>query len=237
MDKDNFNKIALNTSRHVLVEFYAPWCGHCKNLAPIYEKVGKAFANEPSCVVAKMDATENEAVAKEYNIGGYPTIKFFAADGKEKPEDFDKGRALDDFVAYLNEKCGTHRLSDGRLSEEAGKISALTGVVKKLAKAASKDEKKKMAKELGKAGQKFLESNPLHPYAPKVISYYEKVLGKIIEKGTEYLKKESERLGRLLAKNEKEENLVPEKVDDLTLRRNVLSAYLAALKTDGHDEL
>lgn len=45
---DNFDKIVMDPTKDVLVEFYAPWCGHCKSLAPIYEKVAATYAGEPN---------------------------------------------------------------------------------------------------------------------------------------------------------------------------------------------
>eukprot|EP00292_Cryptomonas_paramecium_P033832 CAMPEP_0113723452 /NCGR_PEP_ID=MMETSP0038_2-20120614/38431_1 /TAXON_ID=2898 /ORGANISM="Cryptomonas paramecium" /LENGTH=176 /DNA_ID=CAMNT_0000653043 /DNA_START=14 /DNA_END=540 /DNA_ORIENTATION=+ /assembly_acc=CAM_ASM_000170 len=69
---------AIASNKFLLVEFYAPWCGHCKNLVPVYAEAAKALASsEPRVTLAKLDGTQNEAVMKSYNIQGFPTLKWF----------------------------------------------------------------------------------------------------------------------------------------------------------------
>jgi protein disulfide-isomerase A3 len=57
---ENFDEEVLNNDDDVLIEFYAPWCGHCKNLVPIYDELGEKVKNEPKLRIAKIDATANE---------------------------------------------------------------------------------------------------------------------------------------------------------------------------------
>jgi len=78
-----FNEIVLDTSKDVFVEIYAPWCGHCKALAPTWIDLGIAYAGS-DVVIAKMDATVNH-VEKKYGAGGYPTLMFFKKNDKDHP--------------------------------------------------------------------------------------------------------------------------------------------------------
>lgn len=55
----SFKDIVLNTEQEVLVEFYAPWCGHCKTLAPHFDEAARRIADNPNIVIAKVDSTEN----------------------------------------------------------------------------------------------------------------------------------------------------------------------------------
>ncbi|XP_078367966.1 uncharacterized protein LOC144651821 [Oculina patagonica] len=121
LDSSNFDLVALDTTKDVLVEFYAPWCGQCKNLAPTYERVGNAFKNEPNCIVARVDADKERVLGEKYDISGYPTIKFFPKDNKYG-EEYSGGRSEQDFIDFLNEKCNTNRISGGAVNMQAGRI-------------------------------------------------------------------------------------------------------------------
>jgi len=95
--------MVLTNTKDVLVEFYAPWCGHCKSLAPIYEKLGEHFKDNENILIAQMDATAND-VDPIYDVRGFPTIKFFPGFSKgETPNDYQGERTLEAFVQFLND--------------------------------------------------------------------------------------------------------------------------------------
>jgi protein disulfide-isomerase-like protein len=105
----NFKAVALDESKDVLVEFYAPWCGHCKNLAPIYSELAKEVSGQSDIVIAKVDATVHKKVASKFGIRGFPTIKLFPK-GSQKPKEYNGGRTKSEFLKFL----GVGAKADGK---------------------------------------------------------------------------------------------------------------------------
>jgi len=94
----NFNDVAMDTAKDVLVEFYAPWCGHCKSLEPIYNQLGEKFKDSADVVVAKMDSTANEV--EQVKVQGFPTLKLFKK-GDNKIIDYNGERTLEGLSKFL----------------------------------------------------------------------------------------------------------------------------------------
>ncbi|KAL2549492.1 Protein disulfide isomerase-like 1-3 [Forsythia ovata] len=97
---NNFDEIVLDESKDVLLEIYAPWCGHCEALEPIYNKLGKHLRGIDSLVIAKMDGTTNEHPRAKSD--GFPTLLFFPAGNKSfDPITVDTDRTVVAFYKFL----------------------------------------------------------------------------------------------------------------------------------------
>ena len=111
----NFDELVTKSKKDVLIEFYAPWCGHCKSLAPKYDELGEKMTGEEVEIV-KMDATAND-VPPAYSVSGFPTLYWLPSDTKT-PESYQGGREVDDFVKFISKKAVKELKSFDRKGKE-----------------------------------------------------------------------------------------------------------------------
>lgn len=113
----NYNDIVLDDTKDVLIEFYAPWCGHCKSLAPKYEELAALYGKsefKDQVVIAKVDATANDVPDE---IQGFPTIKLYPAGNKEEAVTYSGSRTVEDLIKFIAEN-GKYKASVSEEVEE-----------------------------------------------------------------------------------------------------------------------
>ena len=96
-----FNKLVVDSDDEVFVKFHAPWCGHCKKMAPDWEQLAAELQHVSGLVIAEFDATLNEVDGLE--VQGFPTLKFYALGQKSEPIPYDDERDIDHFRSFLKE--------------------------------------------------------------------------------------------------------------------------------------
>lgn len=119
----NFNEIVNENGKDTLIEFYAPWCGHCKKLTPIYDELGEIMKDEDVEIV-KIDASNND-VPPPYKVSGYPTLYWAPKDDKKNPRVYEGGRELNDFIKYIAEHSTKELKKYNRKGKETGKKTEL----------------------------------------------------------------------------------------------------------------
>lgn len=129
------------SEKDVLVEFYAPWCGHCKRLEPVLESMARRLQHVKSLTIAKMDATAND-VPPEYKVGrspsppslslsllsqveGFPTLYFKRSGANSSPVPLQGGRAEADMIVAMAALAG-----DSHAALEAEKAKDLASAAK-----------------------------------------------------------------------------------------------------------
>ena len=86
------------------MEFFAPWCGHCKNLAPEWARAATELKGKVK--LGALDATVHQSAAQRFGVRGYPTIKFFGKHSRTESDaaDYDGGRTSGDIVQWALNK-------------------------------------------------------------------------------------------------------------------------------------
>lgn len=109
---DNFEQLVIDNDKDVFVEFYAPHCGHCKNLAPKYEQLGSLYFGKEDygskVTIAKFDCMAND-LPPGLDIQGFPTLKLYPAKHKHDPADYTGDRSVEDMAKFVKEH-GHHRV-------------------------------------------------------------------------------------------------------------------------------
>ena len=90
------------------VKFFAPWCGHCKRLAPTWDDLGKKFLSKESVQIAKVDCTveASKELCNEQEVDGFPTLLLYR-DGKKLSE-YNGSRSLDDLYEFVMNHLKSH---------------------------------------------------------------------------------------------------------------------------------
>lgn len=214
---ENFQEVTTS-GRGVLVEFYAPWCGHCKQLTPIYEELAKVFEGDSkSVVIAKVDATAENEIGEMHKIEGFPTIKWFPP-SSGTPMDYPGGRQLEDMVDFINSQLPSlQRSYDGGLKPTAGRYAAFDAMLFE----AGYDINQELLTSFNTivAG---LKGDDL-----VIAKVYTKILEKIIEKGPDYIDTESARVRKLSSS----EKLKAADKTKFLLKLNALKAFSADTST------
>ncbi|KAF5864430.1 protein disulfide-isomerase precursor [Aspergillus alliaceus] len=110
----SYKDLVIDNEKDVLLEFYAPWCGHCKALAPKYEELAGLYSNIPEVTIAKIDATANDVPD---SITGFPTIKLYPAGAKDSPVEYEGPRTVEDLANFVKEN-GKHKIDIGSKEEQ-----------------------------------------------------------------------------------------------------------------------
>lgn len=207
---DNYKDILESGKQSVLVEFYAPWCGHCKTLAPEMKILGAAYLNEPSLAnrvtIAKVNADEWHELGSTYGVQGFPTIMWIPRGGKAvDARQYDGPRTAVGMMEYIKEQ----------LKKDAAyaRVSELTDIAQKVAKAAQGDIDALIteAKTFVSSMDASVKSNG---------ELYVKYMEKIASKGSEYVTKEITRLNKLI-----DGGMSPNKQQEVDRKLSVLTSF------------
>ncbi|KAK7540787.1 uncharacterized protein J3D65DRAFT_616472 [Phyllosticta citribraziliensis] len=109
VDHKNYEKLIAKSNHTSIVEFYAPWCGHCRNLKPAYEKAAKNLAGLAQVAAINCDDEENKPLCGSMGVQGFPTLKLVRP-GKKRPvvEDYQGARSAKAIVDAVVEKIPNH---------------------------------------------------------------------------------------------------------------------------------
>jgi protein disulfide-isomerase A1 len=102
-----YKEIIFDNDNDVFVKYYAPWCGHCQQMAKTWIDLAEHVKDVPGLVIAEMDSTENEA--EDLDVPGFPTIKLYVKGKKNESVEYEGDREIFNFKDYLWENSPAYR--------------------------------------------------------------------------------------------------------------------------------
>jgi protein disulfide-isomerase A1 len=151
---DTFDALVWDNDKDVFIEFYAPWCQHCKRLEPLWNEIGELLKQKSDkIIIAKIDATANDVPAE---VQGFPTLYFKkkgAAKGKLDKEMFYEGdRTKQAILRYIKEKSSAD-LSDLAIPADVERIRSFIGDLDRIKDELTRllDENARLKKQVGAA--------------------------------------------------------------------------------------
>eukprot|EP01063_Lacrimia_lanifica_P037089 TRINITY_DN751_c0_g3_i2.p3 TRINITY_DN751_c0_g3~~TRINITY_DN751_c0_g3_i2.p3 ORF type:complete len:191 (+),score=88.83 TRINITY_DN751_c0_g3_i2:51-623(+) len=129
LTKDTFDEQVFKSGKNALVKFYAPWCGHCKRMAPDYAKLGAEYEGS-SVLIGDVDATIESELGTRFQVQGYPTLKYFTQATGSEPQEYNSGRDLESMRNFVEEnlavKCNVET-EEGCSQKEVDYIAKMKG--------------------------------------------------------------------------------------------------------------
>ncbi|KAL8692017.1 MAG: hypothetical protein Q9218_002871 [Villophora microphyllina] len=121
VDGKSYDKLVAKSNKVSIVEFYAPWCGHCQNLKPAYEKAAKGLDGLAQVAAVNCDDDSNKGFCGSMGVQGFPTLKIIKPGkkpGKPIVQDYNGGRTAKDIVEAVKEAIPNNvkRISDKGLN-------------------------------------------------------------------------------------------------------------------------
>ncbi|BGO96092.1 hypothetical protein NBRC10512_007202 [Rhodotorula toruloides] len=226
----NFDGVIASQSEGTLVAFFAPWCGHCKSLEPVWTKIAEAFDGDDRCKVAHFNADDAAArpLASKYGVSGFPTIKFIPPPSKGgQAEAYQGPRTEQAFLEFLNEHCGTHKLPGGLLSDLAGRIPSLDSLAASyLVPTATRPSILESAFAIVSSLTSASSSDQLANYYVKVMNRFKDVADASgVDEARAWVEKERIRLGKIASKRGQ---VAAKKLEEARMKQNILAAFASA---------
>lgn len=113
LDASNFDEMLNSTDEVWVVNFYSPWCPHCRNFAPAWEKVAAFYADSPKVNVGAVDCIKNDAICTREKIFGYPGVKLFHVPPTAMSKRYGADKKMPSIVKWVEASLYEHNMKSG----------------------------------------------------------------------------------------------------------------------------